>query len=667
MSDRAALLALAEAEGIARVWHDIEGHRQETSPETALALLRAMGTIEAAEDAADRLRQRETASGWHSPRAMVLAPGAPLILPAAAGQEWHLALEGDAAPAQEIRPEGTGSDGGLRLVGVPLGLHRLSLRGGTLTVIVAPTVAPTLETLTGGSRAWGVTGAIHALWQGDAETCGPRGRYDDLATAAEALAPLGAAFLGINPVHAIGAAHAGFSPYSPGHRGFLDTRAIPGAEGLPGSTSGLIDHAADRIAHDRALRQRFAVELSHPDGPATLAAYRAAKGPSLEAFALYEALSLHLGADWRRWPAGFEGPHTADAAAFAANAAEEIAFHAWAQMSAEAALAEAQDRARRAGMALGIYADLAVGVRPDGPEVWARPGTFARGVSLGAPPDMFAPEGQSWGLAPFNPAGLAADHYAAFVQTLRATLAQAGMLRIDHVLGLERTFWVPEDGTPGGYVASDREALMALVRLEATRSRALIIGEDLGVVPEGLRQRLSETRLYGCSVAMFERWNGRLRAPWHFRADTLASFGTHDTPTLAGWWVGHDIDSRERIGHTDADTANRMRDERTFDRGVIMALLAEARLLPEGQDPEAPPEALDTAMIEAIHALMATSSAALVAMQIDDALATLEQANIPGTTDEHPNWRRRHAVGAKLLGEHPSIRRIATAMQAMGR
>ncbi|MEO1469873.1 MAG: 4-alpha-glucanotransferase [Pseudomonadota bacterium] len=650
------LIALAARHGVLDHWYDIAGTRHDTTPETALALMRAMGVIGDAAEAPERLAAADAGEGTRTlPHAVVTTAEEPGRLPLAPDAAWRVVGEDGAALA-----EGRGPD----LPALAMGLHRLETAGTGALLVAAPPRAPTVEALAGRARIWGATGALHGLWQGAQATRGARGRYDDLGAAATALGSAGAAFLGINPVHALGTAHGGYSPYSPSHRGFLDTRAIP-VEGLAPAPGALIDHHADRAAHDAALRARFAAADAAEH--AALAAFRARHGTALEAFALFEALSLVHGPDWTGWPAGLEHPDAPGARAFAAAEPDEIAFHAWAQMAADRALGAAQRAAKAAGMALGLYTDLAVGVRPDGAEVWARPGVFARGVSLGAPPDMFSPDGQAWGLAPFSPPGLRADGYAAFVETIRAAVAHAGLLRIDHVLGLVRGFWVPDDGTPGGYVRADTEVLMAILQLEATRAGAVIVGEDLGVVPEGLREDMAERALYGCSVAMYEKWEGRIRAPWHHRAATLASFGTHDTPTLAGWWAESDIDWRERLGHTPPEACADMRAERAWDRRVLCWLMAEAAVLPGGIDADAPPAAIDTALIEAVHALVARSAAAMVAVQVDDALGTVEQANIPGTTDEHPNWRRRHAVAAGALGTHPAIRRIAGIMRANDR
>ncbi|MEO1457293.1 MAG: 4-alpha-glucanotransferase [Pseudomonadota bacterium] len=660
------LIRLAAAHGVLPAWIDLSGNLTVTRRDTALALLRAMGAIGEAGEAEERLAALEAARAARAlPPAHVVNAWQPSLLPApVSAARWRLTFETGATA------EGA-ADGAVALPAMPPGLHRLEIGATGCLVVSAPQQAPGPEARTRRERIWGATAALHGLWRVEQGSAAARGSYADLAAAAETLAALGASFVGVNPVHALGAASGGFSPYSPTHRGFFDTLAIPleTAEETAPDPGGLIDHAAHAGAQMAALRARFAAEMADPAGQeaAGLAAFRAERGRALEDFALFEALSLRHGANWRAWPAGFESPEAPGARAFAAAETEEIAFHAWAQWQADRALGAAQARARGAGMALGLYTDLAVGVRPDGAEVWASPDVFARGVSLGAPPDQFSPSGQSWGLAPFAPEGLEAAGYAPFISTIRAALRHAGLVRIDHVLGFERCFWVPEDGTPGGYVRSAPDVLVAIVRLEAARVGAVVVGEDLGVVPEGLRARLAASRIHGCAVTMYEHWDGRLRAPWHYRVETLASFGTHDTPTLAGWWQGHDIAWRERIGHTGPEEAEAMRRVRWEDRAALLALLEEARILPADVDPAHPPEALTQALGEAVHALMARSSSAIVAVQLDDAFGTLEQPNIPGTTDEHPNWRRRHAVAADRLDEHPSLKRIAREMRAFGR
>jgi 4-alpha-glucanotransferase len=661
------ILDLAGLMGILPAWVDLDGHVHTTTRETATALLIAMGAIRdgaeageaaAARRAADDARRLPTAHVARAWRQFVI------LIHDDRPIEWRLTFETGGVA------EGRG-DGGIELPALPPGLHDLALGDERCLVIAAPAEAPSVHAATGRDRIWGFTGAIHALHS--ARTAGP-GDLADLAAAARALAPLGADFLGINPLHALGAAYPGFSPYSPGHRGFLDSRAIavdraPGAmpdrPAAAADPATLIDHDAARTARDEALRalwRRFRAS-GEVEQQAAFEAFVARRGRALADFALYEALSLRHGADWRRWPEGFETPDTPATRAFAAAEAEEIAYHGWLQWLAERHLSDAQEAAREAGMALGLYTDLAVGVRPDGAEVWARPAVFAHGASLGAPPDQFSPTGQAWGLAPYAPAGLADAGYAPFVETIRAAMRHAGLIRIDHILGFDRTFWVPEDGTPGSYVRMPSDVLMAIVRVEANRAGSVVIGEDLGVVPEGLRERMAESGLHGSAVMQFEReGHGDFRRPADYRRRAAASIGTHDTPTLAGWWTMRDIDWAARLGRTGGEAEHHWRAARAEDRRRMLRLLAAEGLLPEGLDPEAPPEALSPGLNAAIHRALARAPSAILAVQIDDALGTVEQANIPGTIEEHPNWRRRTARAVEALPGDETLTAVARAV-----
>ncbi|MCL5775442.1 4-alpha-glucanotransferase [Limibaculum sp. FT325] len=668
------ILDLAGLAGILPAWVDLSGHVHTTTRETATALLRAMGLIGDPAEAADAAAAaRARLAAQVLPAAHVALAWRPSALPLPRGVEWRLTFESGGIA------EGR-SAGMLELPALPPGLHELAVGAERCLVVSAPPEAPSVAGATGRARVWGFTGAIHALHS--ARNPGP-GDYADLRAAAAVLAPLGADFLGVNPLHALGAAYPGFSPYSPGHRGFLDTRAIapdrvpeftdaPDARALwaarPSTRSdGLIDHAAARAHRAPVLAALHAAfrERATPQRRAAFAAFREARGRALADFALFEALSERHGTDWRRWPEGFDSPDAPGARAFAVAQGDALGFHAWLQWLADEQLAQAQAEARAAGMALGLYTDLAVGVRPNGAEVWARPGVFATGVSLGAPPDQFAPGGQSWGLAPFSPPGLEAVGFRPFVETIRAAMRHAGLVRIDHILGFDRTFWVPGDGTPGSYVRMPRDVLMAIVRLEAARAGAVVIGEDLGVVPEGLRERMAQSHIHGSSVMQFEREpSGDFRPPAAYPARAAASVGTHDTPTLAGWWAARDIDWAERLGRTGHEDAARWRAERAEDRRRLLRRLAAEGLLPDGLDPEAPPATLAPALNAAIHALVARAPSAILAVQIDDALGTVEQANIPGTTDAHPNWRRPAARAVEELGEDACLAAVASAVAA---
>ncbi len=316
-----------------------------------------------------------------------------------------------------------------------------------------------------------------------------------------------------------------------------------------------------------------------------------------------------------------------------------MAFFAYLQWLAHDQLAQAQGQAT-ARMKLGLYLDLAVGVTPDGAEAWAHRDSIVEGVSLGAPPDEFNQGGQNWGLAPLSPHGLRNSAYAPLIAILRSGMRHAGVLRIDHILGLQRSFWWPATrGIAGAYVRQPVEDLLGIVALESHRQRCMVVGEDLGTVPAGLRKALDDIGVLGCSVLYFERCNGGFLPAARYRSGSIASVGTHDLPTLAGFWAGRDIDWREKLGlYPDPQQVARARAGRQAEREALLRLLEAEGLLPHGADPT---DALSWPLVLALHRLLARSPAKLMALQIEDVLGAIEQANLPGTMSEHPNWRRR--------------------------
>ncbi len=335
-------------------------------------------------------------------------------------------------------------------------------------------------------------------------------------------------------------------------------------------------------------------------------------------------------------------------------------------------LADAARAGSAASMALGLYLDLAVGTHPSGAETWDGGDLFARGVSLGAPPDAFSAEGQRWGLAPFDPLSLARAGFRPLAETLRKQLQFAHALRIDHILGFDRTFWVPDEpGLPGAYVAMPRDAMLAVVRIEAARAGAVIVGEDLGNIPEGLHEVLDASGVLSCRVVMFEQDvedGGGFRAAPAYPQAALASFGTHDLPTYAGWRRGSEIALREALGDIDAARADAARTARLREIGALDAAMQGSAAGPSpgpvgaGAAPAAPQEGPDP-----LHAFLASTPSALVALQIEDVLGLVEQPNLPGTTTEHPNWRRRLPVAAGALATDPRVARAARLMSDAGR
>jgi 4-alpha-glucanotransferase len=498
-------------------------------------------------------------------------------------------------------------------------------------------------------RAWGVTAPLYGLWEGAPEGLGD---FALLGQAAEALGRQGAAFVGIQPIHAGFAQDPeAISPYSPSHRGRLDVRylAMPGGADVHGAMRGqpspLIDPWREIPARAAALRAFFAAACAEPD-PAFVA-WRAAESEGLERFARHEALAAYFGTRWPEWPEAYRDPDHPAVAAFAREHSEAVTFHAWAQWMAHVQVSGAQARARAAGMRFGLYLDLAVGSCPDGAETWSDPGLHAREVSLGAPPDAFAPQGQCWDLAPLNPVALLARGLHPFADILRAQLRYAGLLRVDHILGFARAFWVPP-GLPGAYVMMPCAALLAVARLEAARAGATIVGEDLGVIPEGLRAELAASGVLGCRVMMFETEHGQFRPADRYPEPVLASFSTHDLPTLRGWCASRDTDWWERVGNLEPAAASLARRERAAQ---VTALEGAAG----GID------------AEAVHRFIAETPARLVGVQAEDLFECVEQSNLPGTIDAHPNWRRRLPVPVSAFDTDPRVVTTARQMAAASR
>ena len=681
-----ALRGLAQAMGILPRWRDVSGAEHLTGPDTQRALLAAMGVLAASEaQARESLADIRAQQGARRiPEEVVVRAGVEGRIPLASAADWHLELE--SGGTREGRDERE------VVLTLPVGLHRLSVADGSCLVIAAPQRAPAVGDVTERRKAWGVSAALYGLRS--RRNLGI-GDYRDLAEAAEQAARLGADFIGINPVHARATASDGFSPYSPTCRtalepGHIAPDAVPGFErcaeasrlieartagrkaesaaGLDTRTAGAL---LDYRAHERL--QRAVLEALFPasveaNGPAAsdLAAWREGPGRSLEWFAVFEAIARVHGPDWRAWPEALQAADGQEVQRYASENARSVRFHAWLQWLAGRQLAEAQAAARGAGMAFGLYLDVAAGVRPGGADTWAAPACFARGVSLGAPPDAFSPDGQTWNLSPFSPPGLRAAAYRPFTGMLRAAMAHAGIVRIDHVLGLNRSFWVPESGTPGGYVSYPLEPLLALVCIEAARAGCIVVGEDLGSVPRGMRRRLAGAGLLGCAVMQFETDEHGLRPPRHYRPASLACAGTHDTPTLKGWWSGRDIELRHRLGRATAKDRTAALAARAVERGALCRLLVEEGHAPPGLDPVAPPLEADDATIVAVHALLAGAGSSLLAVQLDDALGIVEQQNLPGTIDAHPNWRRRYPVAVEALADVPALGAIAAVVGSRG-
>jgi (1->4)-alpha-D-glucan 1-alpha-D-glucosylmutase len=407
-------------------------------------------------------------------------------------------------------------------------------------------------------------------------------------------------------------------------------------------------------------------------------AFKTAGGEALRRHALFDALHAHFTTldasvwGWPAWPASYHDPQGPAIAEFADRHAERVDFYAWLQWQASLQRAGVAARARACGLAIGLYADLAVSIDRGGADAWAWQGLYAIDASVGAPPDLFNARGQDWGLPPLIPQRLRDAGYAPFIAVLRANMRDVAALRIDHVMGLLRLYWVPAGAAParGAYVRYPFDDLLGILALESQRHRCLVVGEDLGTVPDEVRVALAAHDALSYRVLLFERdAEGRFKAPAAYPEAALATASTHDLPTLAGWWEGRDIALRAEHGQLrpDAGTEGPMA-ERVRDRGLLLDALAKAGLLPPGivRDPRAVLQ-MTPALADAIHAFLARTSCALFVVQPEDAFGVREQVNLPGTTVEHPNWRRKlpfeledeeplerlHALAALIARERP--------------
>ena len=618
-----ALADLARHHHIQPDYKGLQGERRVAPPETLRALLGAMGVNVGsprdikAELAAVRTKRAADAQGL--PPYLVCPPDKAPKLELKA--QWRCLLE-----------DGTEKEGRGPLPPLPVGRHRLTSEGRTCWLLSAPPSLPLPD------PAWGVTLPLYGL-RGGAQ--GGLATYADLAVAVQGLARHGASFVGLNPVHAgFETDPALISPYSPSHRRRLAAAYLE-LEGEAAQEAGdLIDYGAARGERRRAVRAAF--DAHGQD--AAFETYLANEGESLRLFATYEALADLHGATWEHWPEEFQSAEAPAVRAFAKDASTEIRFHAWMQFLADRQLSRAAQIAREAGMSRGLYLDLAVGTHPFGAETWSEPASFAPGVSLGAPPDAFSPDGQIWDLAPFAPQNLIETGFEPLAATLRAQLRHAGMLRIDHILGFERAFWVPRTGAPGTYVSMPKDAMLAVARIEAVRAGAVLVGEDLGNIPDGLRADLSESGILGCEVAQFMP-NKPATA---YRKAALASFGTHDLPTWRGWQAARDISVREDVTGLPGEAAEQGRQERADDIAALTDLAGGTE-------------------VDDLTRFLASVDSRLVALQIEDLLDMEDQPNLPGTVQEYPNWRRRLPCGAEHFAEDQRLARAGKIIRASGR
>jgi len=400
-----------------------------------------------------------------------------------------------------------------------------------------------------------------------------------------------------------------------------------------------------------------------------------AEGEPLELYAIFQTLEEERRMiqsktiTWQEWPKQFLSPGSA-AREYGKRHRKRLRFFQYIQWIASEQLQEVRRCAETAGMPIGIYNDLALGAERTGAEAWMYQSVMALDADCGAPPDAFAPQGQNWGLPPINPVALRPSRYELLIQLLRKNMRFGGAIRLDHVMALCRLFWIPKgkSATEGTYVHYPFEDLLAIIALESHRSKTVVIGEDLGTVPDWVREQLTKARVLSYRVFYFERrGDGSWKSPAEYPQQALAVAGTHDLPTLSGFWSGEDIQLRAGLGAFPDEASRRQAsEERQRDKGRMLAALKQELLLPTGmsEDPAAVP-AMTPALCRAIHVYLARTPAWLVLANLEDGLEEISQTNLPGTVEHYPNWRRKYASRIDNLLDDERLRELGATLRSI--
>lgn len=711
--DRLAALA-----GIEPEYCDIWGRKHTTSSETKKAILAAMGV-----EVSDAALQNRLNAEWLRliEPSMVVSVNAqpqciPIRFPLEEGREKDvsvsLTIEDESGRRDHFEIEGVSAADSRNIDGVryvraelpnrtdrDLGYYGLSVLcrtpSGELTGRMRLIITPD-SCYEPPERTWGIYANLYALRSGRNWGVG------DLADLHEMLrwagSELGAGFIGINPLHAIpNRMPYGISPYSSTSRLYsnfiyLDLERVSSsadyrkliqspefrAEIELLRSSDLIDYERASSLKMRALRAAFEDFNEHHLKTGTSRAedfkqYVECEGRPLEAFATFTALDEHLRAEnpglyrWQDWPAEYRNPDGPAVAEFKKSHEKDVLFYQYVQWLIDRQLRDIADEAKALGMSVGLYEDLAVGSSGTGSDAWSFPEVFAFGIEAGAPPDAFNLHGQTWGFPPLIPERLRETGYDLFIQTIRNNLKHSGALRIDHALGLFRLFWVPEGMSPkeGTYVRYPHEDLLRIIALESVRNRAVIIGEDLGTIGKEVREDLLSFGMLSYRLFYFERdWDeGVFLPPEKYPEMALTAVTTHDLPTLRGYWVGHDIEVKKELGlYPDEETYEKDKIERDNVRGRILDVLSYC--LPEGQEA---PETMTPELSLCVHRHLGRTPSRLVVVSLDDVLGVLNQQNMPGTIDAHPNWRQKYPVTLEDVYKNEQVRIIAGMFREEGR
>ena len=669
------LTQLAEAFSIATDYWDWQGQHVDVAPATVIAVLAGLGvdastpelTAAALAEAREQpwrqmlppflaVQEHRPATFWvHVPHGDPVSVS--IDLETGGSRHDLVQLENWTRPrmvGEQIRGEATFAVP----EDLPLGYHTVRAQSGqqsaAMPLIVTPPWLGFPERL-GARRAWGLATQLYSVSSQQSWGVGDLADLEDLAV--WSAGEHGSDYVLVNPLHAAEPrSPIEPSPYLPTSRRFANPIYLR-VERIPEFASATL-HQQDKInqrrvrlkvqlansvrverdrswkAKRKALKTVFRVPRT-PGREASFAAYRRREGIGLERFATWAVLAEKHGADFAEWPEELRHPDGPAVAEFASAHIEQIEFHCWLQWVLDEQLASAQQAGLRAGMALGVMHDLAVGAHPRGADAWSLGDTYAGGVSVGAPPDPYNQNGQDWSQRPWRPDRLAATAYAPFRELVRTILRHAGGIRVDHVIGLFRLWWIPDGAGPtaGTYVRYDHEAMIGILALEAHRAGALVVGEDLGTVEPWVRDYLSGRGILGTSILWFEfdfEGDGSPLAPERWREYCLASVTTHDLPPTAGYLAGDHVRLREELGIL----TRSLTEELAVDEAERVAWLDNLRqrgILRDHADVEE--------TVQALHRYLTLTPSRLLCVALTDAVGDRRAQNQPGTIDEYPNWR----------------------------
>ena len=723
------LLRLCAAYGIATQYRDTWGATRSVPIQTQSALLEAMGLQLTSDDDIQKALTAREEQHWrrllppvHVARAGESELPIAMALPetyAGLQFEWTLVEEGGGSRSGNFKPRDLSVEGKQRIAGADFvrvtlkltelpgpGYHSFKLHvpgqalapRATMRLIVVPQRCYLPASLKG-ARVWGLTVNLYGI---RSQRNWGMGDFTDLLALLELAAQSGAALVGVNPLHALfphDPDHA--SPYSPSSRTlinilYLDPERVPDfsecVKARESATRAEFQaelralRAADLVDYRRTAKLKFdLMEMlfdhfcshhldSGTDRELAFRVFQQAGGDALRRASLFFTLQEELSArdatawGWRAWPQQFRDPGCAEVSEFARLHARRIEYYDYLQWNAETQLDAVATRARELQLAVGLYQDLAVGADPGGPETWGAQGLYANHATIGAPPDEFNLRGQDWSMPPFVPERLQEAAYEPFITLLRANMRHAGALRIDHVMGLMRLFWVPANDAPdrGGYVSYPVDDLLGIVALESERNRCIVIGEDLGTLPDGFAERLQGWGILSYRLLYFQRESdGAFSPPAHYPPQSLAAVSTHDLPTLRAFWLGNDLDLRVRLNLYVSDQQHQQQVvQRAQDRARLLVALDREKLLPPGITVH-PVSAQDMTpeLALAVHRFLSRAPCIFFTVQPENIFGELEQVNVPATTgSQYANWRRKSTLGLERWGEEPRFVALVAAL-----